>query len=403
MATNIFKSGGDIGIQEGSRDAKFYNRQAVVERSFNDGTILTLKIKNADGGNKVYEIPFADLTIEGDAPADKAAAVVALATVFPDAGSGAPTLIENQIGFGDGSNLMTGSPNFVWDNSSQTLSDGGANGIEIVATDTKLTLTNNSGNPLVIQSPNGGGVDIDAGIGGGVSIAGLAGITNFTADATVMSYDTPSHTGKFGINTTDPLVALDVIGEINLRNAGGDYNISSSGSALTLHGVDEIDLISSSVIVFGNQLTVDNNSHSAVIGINKGAPAVALDVVGDAHISGLDIQLGDLLGNANGTKFIIDDTAQTIRTRQGNLPMGISLNFSNFVHHLGDYSSSHNGTYLMVHDANQIIKLFSSLGKYQFDNLPQYANRTAALGGGLTAGMIYSLPISGDNKVLCIV
>lgn len=35
--------------------------------------------------------------------------------------------------------------------------------------------------------------------------------------------------------------------------------------------------------------------------------------------------------------------------------------------------------------------------------MPEYANRTAALAGGLTAGKMYSLPIVGDNKIVCIV
>lgn len=35
--------------------------------------------------------------------------------------------------------------------------------------------------------------------------------------------------------------------------------------------------------------------------------------------------------------------------------------------------------------------------------LPEYANRTAALAGNLITGMLYSLPISGDNKITCIV
>ena len=54
-------------------------------------------------------------------------------------------------------------------------------------------------------------------------------------------------------------------------------------------------------------------------------------------------------------------------------------------------------------------KLYVS-GNVRFDTadfkiliLPEYANRTAALAGGLTAGNFYTLPISGDNKVICIV
>lgn len=42
-------------------------------------------------------------------------------------------------------------------------------------------------------------------------------------------------------------------------------------------------------------------------------------------------------------------------------------------------------------------------GNLRVRAMPEYANRTAAIAGGLLSGMQYSLPISGDNKVVCIV
>jgi len=54
----------------------------------------------------------------------------------------------------------------------------------------------------------------------------------------------------------------------------------------------------------------------------------------------------------------------------------------------------------MNFDATRFI--FNS-GNIEAGSIPQYANRTAAMAGGLTAGQFYSLPIAGDNKVICIV
>lgn len=116
IITNIFKSGGDIGIQEGTRDAKFYNRQAIVERGFNDDNTLEVVIVKA-GETKIYSIALSNLKVEGVAPADKAAAIAALATVFPNAGGSAlPTQTGN-----DGKYLKTDGSSASW----QTVAGGG--------------------------------------------------------------------------------------------------------------------------------------------------------------------------------------------------------------------------------------------------------------------------------------
>ncbi len=89
MNTNIYKSGGDVAIQEGSRNAKFFNRTAIGERYFDDNDNYIINVRKADGSIIPYKIPLAKLRVEGDAVADVEEAETALEAVFPDpAGTG---------------------------------------------------------------------------------------------------------------------------------------------------------------------------------------------------------------------------------------------------------------------------------------------------------------------------
>lgn len=56
---------------------------------------------------------------------------------------------------------------------------------------------------------------------------------------------------------------------------------------------------------------------------------------------------------------------------------------------IGDDLGDFNGNYLEVNDVNSTIINSSVAGKYRFDNVAEYADNTAALAGGLVAGMIY--------------
>jgi len=58
------------------------------------------------------------------------------------------------------------------------------------------------------------------------------------------------------------------------------------------------------------------------------------------------------------------------------------------------------------HNGSEVFRTMTgglSTGKLRATATPEYANRTAALAGGLVAGDYYSLPIVADNKVICIV
>ena len=67
---------------------------------------------------------------------------------------------------------------------------------------------------------------------------------------------------------------------------------------------------------------------------------------------------------------------------------------------LGDSIAGGNGTVIVIDDANQVITFSSGIGKYQFGNVPQFANNAAAIAAGYPAGYIYRITGTGDLKIV---
>ena len=96
-------------------------------------------------------------------------------------------------------------------------------------------------------------------------------------------------TSRVGINEASPSASLDVGGDVNVQSAVSAT--SKTTGALVVGGGVGVggDVYASSTVLSGD-LTVDTdtlivNSTTDRVGINKAAPAVALDVVGDVVIS----------------------------------------------------------------------------------------------------------------------
>lgn len=107
---------------------------------------------------------------------------------------------------------------------------------------------------------------------------------------------------------------------------------------------------------------------------------------------GLNIyKFGDYAGfNLNGTSLIIDDAARIINTANLSGNIGISLDFSTGLYWLGDYNGIGIGnTYLSIDDDAGKIQFFSNAAKYNFANMPSYADNAAALAAGLVVGDLY--------------
>ncbi len=83
MATDISKSGTKTRVTEAGQEPIFLPSQDLFYHFDTTGTELNLKEKGGNGYPvHSYRIPLADLTVAGVAPANKAAALSALATVF---------------------------------------------------------------------------------------------------------------------------------------------------------------------------------------------------------------------------------------------------------------------------------------------------------------------------------
>ena len=106
-------------------------------------------------------------------------------------------------------------------------------------------------------------------------------------------------------------------------------------------------------------------------------------------------------GGANGINITIDDAAGSLVTKVfGGVDKGIFIDFNTNLYYFGDFNGVLNNTYIEVHDNNQKINFNSTLGKYNFSNIPVYANNAAALTGGLVAGDIYRVTGTGTVNIV---
>jgi hypothetical protein len=114
-----------------------------------------------------------------------------------------PTLISTQIAYGSGSNLLTSSSNFTFDNSTDTLSIGGTNPALIsadvgqtmsISSDISVTLETNSLTRLTINQ------------NGSFTIAGSTGtsgqVLTSAGSSTSPTWETPSSLGSPSPATT---------------------------------------------------------------------------------------------------------------------------------------------------------------------------------------------------------
>jgi hypothetical protein len=103
-------------------------------------------------------------------------------------------------------------------------------------------------------------------------------------------YDNAAHTGLFGINTTTPIVALDVLGASNISDdlQVGDINGDSDKYVFQ---------------VGTHTAYFDNTDHNIFFGINNNSPSVALDVTGDIEYTGTITDVSDERLKENITDF----------------------------------------------------------------------------------------------------
>jgi hypothetical protein len=108
-------------------------------------------------------------------------------------------------------------------------------------------------------------------LGSTLTVAG-----DLSVDTNVLKVDTANN--RIGVNKTSPAVALDVVGATALSSTLDVTGTTTLSSTLDVTGDLSVDT---------NVLKVDTANNR--IGVNKTSPAVALDVVGAATVSGATI------------------------------------------------------------------------------------------------------------------
>lgn len=192
-----------------------------------------------------------------------------------------------------------------------------------------------------------------------------------------------------------------------------NYNPPPSGSTSSL---------TSTYIGFGdgsNLMTGDTDLTWDGTTLNVAGDASIVSGTSQLSITSPQFMLGD--GNADGYAFIGGDYSTG-----GHLTLGVDGGTTQINLGVNSIASTIEGINLLVvsetyinigeNGSDQFIGVNKATGNIQIQGLtidingyislggvPEYANRTTAMGAGLTAGRLYSLPISGDNKVICIV
>jgi len=140
----------------------------------------------------------------------------------------------------------------------------------------------------------------------GATILGstLAVTGDVSVDTNVLKVDTANN--RIGINKTSPAVALDVVGATALSSTLAVTGATTLSSTLDVTGDFSVDT---------NVLKVDTTNNR--IGVNKTSPAVALDVVGAATVSGATVLSSTL--DVTGATTLSSTLAVT-----GNLSVSIN-------------------------------------------------------------------------------
>src|SRR6056300_124210 len=132
-----------------------------------------------------------------------------------------------------------------------------------------------------------------------VDVTGTTSLANDLTVGAASNLFVDVSTSRVGINEASPSTSLDVGGDVNVQSVGSATS-KTTGALVVAGGVGVGGDVYASNTVLSGDLTVDTdtlivNSTTDRVGINKAAPAVALDVVGDVHVTdNLNVDSGTL-------------------------------------------------------------------------------------------------------------
>jgi hypothetical protein len=242
-------------------------------------------------------------------------------------------LTQYQIAFGDASNILTSSADFTYegDRFNVYASNAGSTGqfrilttsldanySDIATGKTGIFKIDATNTHLRFESTY---VKVEEQL---VTIGQLSGgnLNTFVIDDinSLSYYDNSAHTSKFGINTTTPTSTLDVVGDGNFTGYLQAVSIGGTASWIVFDDggatVNDFGTAGSGGLINLRRGSDGNtniyiNANTGRIGIGKNGAAVALDVVGDFNITGVNT-LSNLAGV--GTRVVTADASGVLST-----------------------------------------------------------------------------------------
>lgn len=192
-------------------------------------------------------------------------------------------------------------------------------------------------------------------------------------------------------------------GQISANLVGGNIRMKGAG---TTANDGFAGVTGAGVIYFGNwdlsrgwQINADGTMRSlstGAVGIGGASGTEKLNVTGSIGAS------GTINANSVGANFRMKADGTTAKDGGFFVSAGGDIFLCNWDGNRG-FNIKSGGDIVTVGSGKLGVNTSTPTSQLQVVGIPEYANRTAALGAGLTAGAFYSLPISGDNKVICIV
>ena len=205
---------------------------------------------------------------------------------------------------------------------------------------------------------------------GAYKYIGTGTATQYEQDGYHAWYNAPSGTAGNPITFTQAMT---------LNNAG-NLLIGTTTSSFLAERLQVSGDINTYNSVGGGVFT---DAGSKIANLNAGGIGLYME---DYTSSGVDYHQVKFNSNTYGDPVIFFATVKTDAT---------SSNIQ-----LGDITGGGNGTVIVIDDANQVITFSSGIGKYQFGNVPQFANNAAAIAAGYPAGYIYRITGTGDLKIV---
>lgn len=184
-----------------------------------------------------------------------------------------------------------------------------------------------------------------------------------------------------------------IAGQINANATGGNIRLKSDGT-----GANDGGILASG----GGDIYYSNWDLTRGFKIATSTGNINTIGSGSFTSTGSFISTGTLNANSVGANLRFKADGSTAKDGGFFANAGGDIFLSNWDGNRG-FNIKSGGDIVTIGSGKLGVNTSTPTSQLQVVGIPEYANRTAALAGGLTAGAFYSLPISGDNKVICIV